>query len=37
MFQGVERLCQHIFCILVIEKSDLEEFPQVLFEVGEKF
>jgi hypothetical protein len=25
MFQGVERPCEIIFCILVIEKSDLDE------------
>jgi hypothetical protein len=25
-FQGVERPCQLIFCLLGIEKSDLDEF-----------
>jgi hypothetical protein len=25
MFQGVERSCELIFCILGIEKSDLDE------------
>jgi hypothetical protein len=25
MFKGVKRLCELIFCILVIEKSDLDE------------
>jgi hypothetical protein len=27
IFQGVERQCELIFCILVIEKSDLDEIP----------
>jgi hypothetical protein len=27
MLQSVERLCELIFCILVIEYSALEEFP----------
>jgi hypothetical protein len=26
IIQGVERPCEHIFCILGIEKSDLDDF-----------
>jgi hypothetical protein len=27
IFQGVQGPCEHIFCILGIEKSDLDEVP----------
>jgi hypothetical protein len=31
MFEGVERPYDIIFCILIIEKSDLDEVPLVMF------
>jgi hypothetical protein len=36
MFEGIERRCELIFCILVIEKSDLDEVAQVMIYVGER-
>jgi hypothetical protein len=35
MFQSVERLSELIFYMLGIVKSDLHEFAQVIFQVGE--
>jgi hypothetical protein len=35
MFEGVERQYEPIFCILDIQKSDLEEVAEVMFQVGE--
>jgi hypothetical protein len=34
MFQFVERQCELIFCILVIQKIDLGEDAEVIFQVG---
>jgi hypothetical protein len=34
MFQGVERPCKLTFCILGIEKRDLDEVAEVMFQVG---
>jgi hypothetical protein len=34
MFQGVERPCEIICCILGIQKSDLDEVVEVMFQVG---
>jgi hypothetical protein len=31
MFQGVERQCENIFCILSIGKSDFDKFAKVKF------
>jgi hypothetical protein len=31
IFQGVERPCELIFYILGIQKSDLYEFPEMMF------
>jgi hypothetical protein len=31
MFQGVKMPCEHIFCMLGIEKSDLDEVALVMF------
>jgi hypothetical protein len=31
MFKGVERRCEIIFCILGIEKSDLDDVAYVMF------
>jgi hypothetical protein len=35
MFQGVERQCELMFCILGIEKSDIDEVGYVMFPIGE--
>jgi hypothetical protein len=34
MYQGIERPCEIIFCILGIEKSDLDVVPYLIFLVG---
>jgi hypothetical protein len=34
MYQGVERHCELIFCILGIQKCDLDELAEVMFQVG---
>jgi hypothetical protein len=31
MFQGVERSCELIFCIVGIQKSDLDEVAELMF------
>jgi hypothetical protein len=34
LIQGVERPCELIFCILVIQKSDLDEVAEVMFQIS---
>jgi hypothetical protein len=35
MFHDVERLFEHIFYILDIQKSDLDEVADVMYKIGE--
>jgi hypothetical protein len=35
MFEGVERQCEEIFNILSIQKSDLDEVANVMFQLDE--
>jgi hypothetical protein len=35
IFEGVERPCELIFCILGIQKRDLEELEKLMIQVGE--
>jgi hypothetical protein len=35
MIQGAERPCELVFCILGIQKSDLDDFAEVMFQIDE--